>query len=280
MWILDRLTYDKGKQALAVLIIINVAVFVLCFATSLMASVGWMPSGVAPWLALPSSLDALLSRPWTPLSYMVTHTDVFHILFNMLWLWWFGEVLASVLSPRRVVLIYILSGLSGALLFCLSQLVIFQPGQSSLIGASACVLGMMVSAALIQPDVEFRIFLIGNVKLKWLALVCVALAFLGIGGGNAGGESAHLGGVFFGLGYGLWYQYRLRHPAQSRSSEKADDTPRLRVSKRHLRQLSTPTLADEKRLDELLDKIRLSGFDSLTKQEQLELQYLSRRLNK
>lgn len=279
MRILDRLTYDKGKQALAALIIINVAVFVLCVATGVMARSGWISGGMSAWLSLPGMPVELLKHPWTVLTYMVTHTDVFHILFNMLWLWWFGEVLTSVLTPRRVVWIYILSGLSGALLFCLSTLATGHSGQS-LIGASACVLGMMVSAALMQPDVEFRIFLIGNVKLKWLALVCVALAFLGIGGGNAGGESAHLGGVFFGLGYGLWYRYRQKHPAQRRRSAKAQEKPRFKVSKRRIRQLSTPTLSDEKRLDELLDKIRLSGFDSLTKQERLELEYLSRRLNK
>ncbi|MCM1366829.1 MAG: rhomboid family intramembrane serine protease [Prevotella sp.] len=264
----------KRNKILLAIVAVNVVVFILCILTGFMAQRGWIGFMFASTLSLPSSFTALAHHFWSPLTYMVTHTDVFHILFNMLWLWWFGEVLATTQTNSRIFWIYLLSGLSGALFFVLSPLT---PQGASLIGSSAAVLGMMSAAAFISPDVEFRIFLVGNVKLKWLALICVVLAFFGIGGGNSGGVSAHLGGVVFGLGYGLFYRYLPL--IKGRLLRNREKKKRFSViEEMRARQAFKPTKKDSERLDELLDKIRLSGFESLSDKERNELKFLSRRL--
>lgn len=262
---------SPGRKLLAWLTAINVAVFLCCAVSAYLSTRGYTGVSLLSLFALPSGIHSLLHAPWTPLTYMMTHIDIFHILFNMLWMWWFGEVLANTRTPAQVLWIYILSGLGGALFFLLTAMVTTSGG-STLIGASAAVMGMMTVAAILSPDIEFRLFLIGNVKLKWLALVCVVLAFLGIGGGNAGGQSAHLGGVITGLCYALTVKYRhLLH--RPRRKAHSFDTSRIKM-------VAKATPSDHRRLDELLDKIRLSGFDSLTKREQNELRFLSRKLGK
>lgn len=253
------------------LIIINVAVWAVL---ALLALFGLR----APltWVEMPSGA-ALLGEPWTIVTYMFVHESFWHLLFNMLWLWWFGQILLIRLRTSHITALYLCGGLAGAVFYQLFYLV--APGSAMLCGASASVLAMMTTAAVQTPDYVVRLFLIGEVRLKWIVLVVVLLSFLGLGGGNAGGESAHIGGALFGAVYG--FSLRRGHDFLGRAVNTIKGTRagarKTRQPKRDGRKVAR-AISDSRRLDELLDKVRVSGFDSLSRAEKAELRRLSEKL--
>lgn len=184
------------------LIVVNVAVFALIRVAGIAALIGgWSIDGIIDRLALSSDPETIESTPWTPLTYMFLHYDVLHILANMLCLYWFGKILLYVATQRQIVALYIMGGLGGALAYlAVAQLSSAVGGW--LLGASASVMAIMVGAAMRMPDLEVRLILIGNVKIKWLAVATVAMFALGLTGNNASAHVAHLGGVAIGLIYG------------------------------------------------------------------------------
>lgn len=179
------------------------AVFLIIRLVGIAAMIGgWSIDPVVDFLALPSSLDELAVRPWTPLTYMFLHYDVFHILFNMLFLYWLGGIFLIRCTPRQLMALYLYCGLAGALAFVLAGLVFAGVG-GILLGASASVMGIMVAAAVMMPDMEISLLLIGRIKLKWVVCVTVAMFALGLVGDNAGGHVAHFGGMAMGAVFAL-----------------------------------------------------------------------------
>lgn len=255
------------------LIVINVAVFVLAAISMLLAKAG-IDIRIDEWLTLPSSWREWLIEPWTLVTYMFTHTHPLHLLMNVLWLGWFGSILlSSAVSGRVIIWLYIGGGLSGGVLYMLLAPMLGIRA-SVLMGASASVLAIMTYAAVILPQYTFHLFFLGDVKLKWMALFMILLAFLGLGGGNAGGELAHIGGAAFGLTAALFKKNTTREKAKIFSH-----TPNPRRSSRVI-SIMEQHRQDARRLDELLDKIRISGFGSLSKSERKELEDLSKRVTK
>lgn len=278
--ILNRVAALPQRVVLA-LIVINVLVFLFCLAAEVGRAQGWWEVSPAQWLGVPGTFPLPVDRLWTPLTYMVTQTDFLHLLFNMLWLWCFGEALSAAAGNRKMLVIYVGSGLSGALFYVISTAI--WSGGGMLVGASASVLGMMTAAAMLSPDKRFHIFPLRNVKLKWIALAGLLLAFLGTGGGGygPGSAAAHLGGVVFSAGAGYYLRRRVsRRVTHPRLRESVAPQMAPRFDSRRLSRLGRPTPEDYRRLDALLDKIRLSGFDSLSQVEKNELSFLSRKLNK
>lgn len=221
------------------------------------------------YLAMPASLPKLLSRFWTPLTYMFMHAGVFHILFNMLWLYWLGRIFEEYLGNKRTITVYLLGGIGGALLFVLSYNLFPLFSQtnainSTIVGASASVMAIVVATATLLPDYEIFLMFLGPVKLKWLVLFYVVIDFLGIAGPNAGGEIAHLGGVFFGY----IYIKQLRRGNDWSSSINKLFAPKAKIKIVHGGNAAgKPLLPREDEIDRILDKISQSGYDSLSKQE-------------
>ena len=234
------------------------------------------------------------SRCWTLLTYMVTQYDVIHLLFNLLWLFWFGNILPEWVTERRRLILYVGGGLAGAVTYVICNLLfpaLAAPG-SALCGASAAVLSMMAAAGILGGDRKVYLILIGPVAAKWVCLGCIILAFFGFGGGSAAAQSAHIGGVAFGLVYALilkgaprrqesWSNTQTYNPYPGREHQPKR---RIRVNVRRDGKAVADTMAgrlsDTERLDQLLDKIRLSGYASLTLGERNELNAISRRLGK
>lgn len=232
------------------------------------------------WLCVPSMPTIFMGRFWTPLTYMFTHYDILHLLFNMLWLFWFGRLLMTTLADRHLLWLYIGGGLTGAIFYIIGQATFpLSTGATYLCGASASVLAVMTTAAMRTPNLTMNLFLFGEVKLKWIALVCIILTFVGVGGGNTGGQAAHIGGVIFGLsfaialkhGYDISKRTSLKRPIPGREKNVSRDGKAVAKA-------ASGRLGDPMRLDELLDKIRLSGYQSLTMAERRELNALSQRL--
>src|ERR1700743_1960721 len=159
------------------------------------------------YLALPAYLPKLLTRFWTPVTYMFMHAGILHILFNMLWLYWIGQIFEEYLGNKRTVGLYLFGGLTGALFFILgyNYIPVFAQANAAfyppVVGASAAVMAIIIATATLLPDYTIGLMFIGPVKLKWLAIGYVILDFLLIAGPNAGGEMAHLGGALFGFIY-------------------------------------------------------------------------------
>lgn len=273
---------------LAGLILLNLCIF---FAVWIVTLIGrqYGPEGnfTMPWLCVSSDPLTALHRPWTLLTYMVTQYDFIHLLFNVLWLFWFGILLPEWLSEGRRLLLYLGGGLTGGLLYvAVNQL---WPTSSApggyLCGASAAVLAVMSAAAIWTPRREIRLFLIGNVQLRWVALGCIILTFLGLNGGSGAAQSAHIGGVVFGgiYAFALLLISRKRL-SLSRKSSGAGNPRKLRPNVRRdgkaVAEAAANRLSDTGRLDQLLDKIRISGYSSLTAGERNELNLISQRLDK
>lgn len=230
--------------------------------------------------ALPADPADLLRYPWTVATYMVTQFSVLHLLFNVLWLYWFGRLMLSCEGERGVLVDYIGGGLAGAICYIAVSVTGVAPQGAYLCGASASLLAMMGTVAVADRGREMRLLLFGVIRLRWFALICILLTFLGVGGGSAGGPVAHLGGLAFGVVFGL-IGFHHHTPAWSRRSGK---TPKRGTGKNVARdagavaKAAANRLGDHGRLDELLDKIRVSGYESLTEREKEELNAISRRI--
>lgn len=235
-------------------------------------------------LELSSDLGVVLRHPWTLLTYAFTHENPFHILFNLLNLYWFGQLIREYIGDRSLLSLYILGALTGAVLFLLAfnLLPVFAPSVGTpMLGASASVVAIIVAAATLLPDYTFIMFLIGAVKIKWIALVVVlVLSVADIYQGNPGGGIAHLGGAFLGYVFikqkqaghdlgqpvhavGGWIgRIFERRPARSMQvTHRAAGTSRPAPAK--------PAEAED--VDAILDKISRSGYESLSKDEKQKL---------
>ncbi|WP_158828702.1 rhomboid family protein [Mucilaginibacter lacusdianchii] len=221
------------------------------------------------YLALPAHLPQLASHFWTPLTYMFMHADVFHILFNMLWLFWMGQLFEEYLGKNRLVSVYLMGGLAGAALYILAfnTLPVFAGALPfiTVVGASACVMAIVVATATLLPDYSIYMMFIGPVKLKWLALFYVVIDFLGILGPNAGGEIAHLGGALLGFVYVK--QLKSGNDWNRSMDSVLSQRPKVSVASKNRSYTSNTTRPREEEIDRILDKISQSGYESLNKQE-------------
>lgn len=267
---IDRFTRICRSKALAWLIIVNISVFLVVWAVIFIGNaMGVSGNFTLPWLSLPSGLIVYFSRPWTALTYMVTQYDFLHLLFNTLWLYWFGIMLAPVLEGRQILYLYVAGGLSGAVAW-LGFSTLWPDGSGCLCGASASVMSVMSAVSVISPNHRVSLFLFGRVKLIWIAAGCIVLTFAGTTAHTPGAAAAHAAGVLAGVIYAL---------ACVRTKNKPLRKP-LRKKNRNgmgVADILDNRRADHLRLDELLDKIRISGYRSLTPSERNELEMLSRK---
>ncbi len=264
--------YCGGSSLLAWLILIEAGVWVAVTILALAGKLLKFNTGIAEWMTLPSQFSLFITRPWTLVSYIAIHFDVLHMLFNVLWLYWFGIIMITTLRDRHLALSFFGGGICGGILFLISAALGY--GTGWLCGCSAAVIAVMTVTAIKLPDHKINLFLIGEVKLKWVAIACCILTFLG-GGGN---QAAHIGGLIWGITIGVMIRkgidptvFRYRQPAISHYVDKRRSSDRMVKVLQDRRN-------DMERLDELLDKIKLSGYESLSHKERKELNELSKRI--
>lgn len=280
----------KQGSILTRLIIINLAVFVVInlihvglflFSTSA-EEVAFTMNNILGWLAVPSSVGELASRPWTVVTYMFLHKDFFHILFNMLWLYWFGRIFLMYIDQRKLLGVYLVGGLSGALLYVLSYNAFpafsdYVP-YSIMLGASASVMAVVFAISFYVPNYSLNLIFIGPVKLKYIALFAIVLDFLMIASSNAGGHISHLGGALFGYWFISQYKkqkdltrwaWGLFYPEKS-GGKKKKRNPHMHVSYKKPKtdmEYNAQKVKEQKELDRILDKVARSGYESLSKKE-------------
>jgi membrane associated rhomboid family serine protease len=298
-----RNAFNRRDNALAQLIWLNVLVFaglIVLQAILTVTSAASYFSVVLRYFELSSSWSVLARHPWTVLTYAFTHVmayegafnGIMHILFDMLNLYWFGQLIREYLGDRRLVSLYILGALAGALFFLLSFNLIpaFQLGVAiPMTGASAAVSAIIVAAATLLPDYTFMLILIGPVKIKWIAAVVILISLAGLSGGNPGGMLAHLGGALLGFVFikqlqagrdlgspvqavGNWFSRVFsRQPTMRVSSSTRRPEPVTATSASGSKKPAVPGQPLQDEIDSILDKISRSGYESLSKEEKQKL---------
>ena len=274
------------------LIFINVAVFLAFTLVQIVlmlfnVSIGdWLQ-----WLEMPASFSQFLRQPWAIITYMFMHAGVMHLLFNMLWLYWFGQLFLYFFSVRHLRGIYLWGGICGALLYLLAYNIFpfFTPhaDYTFMVGASAAVLAIVAAVAYREPDYRVNLILLGSMPLKYFALVVIGLDLLFVTTDNAGGHIAHLGGALGGLlfaymlGKGtdltLYINKVLDFFVQPASFLNKPRKPRMKVKYGAGKKQSPPKQPEEKpssnsdRIEEIRNKIKQSGYQGLTEEEKKEL---------
>lgn len=270
-----------GSRMMAMLLVVNAALWALLAGTEGITRLcGVSGNHLEEFTALCSDVRVFATRPWTIATYMVTHFSVLHLLFNMLWLYWFGRILADTCRDRDVLRIYIFAGLAGGIAYLAASALSSGTPMTFLAGSSASVLGVMAAAAMRMPSRRIGLFLLGEVKLKWVAAGCVVLTLLGSSGGGIPTQCAHIGGLAAGI---VWFPmtrlFLRRDHGESRSSGILHNLRRdRRINAGAAADAMRNVQPDMERLDELLDKIRSSGYDSLSRKEKAELNYISSRI--
>lgn len=286
----DRIRY-KLQTATVVekLIALNILFFVLFFLVRTIAFLFQWPSDfLFEWFVFPKELGEFLFKPWSIITYSFLHSGIWHILSNMLILYYAGIYFLSYFSPKKLLTFYFLGVIIGALVYMLSYNVFpaFQDmGRSYLVGASAGVMAVLVGIATHVPNLRIRLFILGNIKFWYIAAFLVILDVIQIPISNAGGHIAHLGGALFGY----FYATQLGKGNDIASGfEKAisgflgmfdgNKQPRAKMRTVYKKSPTSKTSSTataskisktekQQRIDAILDKISKSGYDSLTKQE-------------
>lgn len=272
--LIDRLSlFFKQKNSLPALILINVVVWIVLSVMNVLLYLYNIKGDQATnllvtWIAMPADVNMLEVRWWTPFTYMFTHTGLFHILFNMLWLYWFGMIFLEFLTSKQLTYVYLLGGLGGALLYLLvfNYFPVFESSVNSsiLLGASASVMAIVTAISLYVPNYTISLLLIGRIRIYYLAIFLFILDFMMISGSNSGGHIAHIGGALAGVLFYLFLTYK----SQFKNIFKKKYKPKFKV---HYGKDDIAYNADKKMreedIDRILDKISKSGYQSLTKEE-------------
>lgn len=269
------------------LLYINIGAFLVVTIVNLILTLFRIPAwSWVNYLEFPAWWERFVRQPWSLLTYMFMHAGVLHILFNMLWLYWFGRLFLQFFSAKHLRGVYLLGGIVGGLAYMLAYNVFpyFSDAvyTSYLLGASASVLAIVVAVGEREPNYPVQFMFIGTVKLKYVAIFMVALDLLFMTSSNAGGHIAHLGGALAGW----WFSAGLRKgydttrwinaacdfltPGRHSASRK----PKMKVhysDKQKDYDFNARKKERTEEIDRILDKLRKSGYGSLTEAEKKSL---------
>lgn len=297
----------KALPTYGKIIYITVAVYIFTQLWKLLAVLFcWSGYDWSQYLALPANMSDFVMRPWSIITYMFCHAnlsqDPFHIVFNMLWLWWFGQFFMRSHTARQMVSFYLVSGIVSGLffLFCYNVFPYFSLDRyySYIVGASGAIFALIVAVAMRQPDETLGLNFFVRVvwlKMKWLAVIVLVINLLCIRNGNEGGLVCHIGGALFGLLYGYmdrrgtditawanqcynvianWVE-SLRRPKMK--ATRGGYREPISADKKRDMDYNTERRSNEAQIDAILDKISRNGYDGLTAEEKKMLFEASRK---
>ena len=280
--------FDEIKESfrqgstLTRLIYINLAVFILVNLALIVLFLGnkqdLFPM-VLDQLAVPADLSQLAHRPWTLITYMFTHKGFIHILFNLLWLYWFGRVFLEYFDGKKLVGVYLLGGLVGALTYiaCFNLLPVFsrEVPVAIALGASASIMAVAIAISTYVPNYYWNLLFIGRVKIIYVAIGVFVLSSLIEFSENTGGKLAHIGGAAFGYLFTLRYK---RGKDMTRGLNNLLEKlfslfrPKPKIHVTHKRnetdlEYNERKAEEQHEIDRILDKIAKSGYGSLSARE-------------
>lgn len=291
----DDFRYHISKSTrLNQIILINITFFITLVIARIALNVTQGSSGagqslLTEWLSLHTNPTYLITHPWILATHMFTHFGLWHILWNMLMLYWFGNIVGDLLGDKMVWPVYIVSGLTGALvIFIFSNLFNYPSAEVMAYGASAAVMGFVLAATMIAPDYVMHLLLIGEVRLKYVAIVVILIDLVGLAeNSNTGGHLGHIGGALGGVlfilyirqGWSLHDLFQKKPPTKIIPIRKPVMSPSgsaKPISSLSKKSASEETvLSPQEEIDRILDKIRIKGLNSLTEEEKKRLDQFS-----
>lgn len=277
----------KTGSVMTRLIFINVFVFIVLKIINVIFTLfNIYAVDLITFLGVPSHIPLLMNRTWTIITYMFVHEGFLHLLFNMLWLYWFGQIFMQYFTGRTLGSLYVLGGLAGALLYVIAfNTIPYYTGMERgwMIGASAAVMAIVMGAAFYRPDVQLNLLFLGPIKIVYIAIFAFVLDFLSLGNPmNPGGHVAHIGGAL--LGYLFAIQYKKGKDITRWIGGVIDwfvglfkprrQAPRMKV--KHARhetdwEYNQRKHTEQEEIDAILDKLKQSGYSSLSSEEKRKL---------
>ena len=271
--------WNKKDNGLIKIILINIIVFVSMSMIEVfftLSGLGAISSGILNKLMLPADLKKFILQPWSLITYFFLHMNFMHILWNMLFLYWFGKIVNDNIGNNAVISLYVLGGIIGGLFYmALYNIIPFYSDRISdslMLGASAGVFSIVVGSATLLPNYTFYLLLLGPVRIKYIALFYVLLSFLDVTGNNAGGEIAHLGGAFIGYLYIRQLQNGINMGEgiiKILNYFNKDKSKKYETKSSIIKDENEDISQDE--IDKILDKISDSGYSSLSNKEKEKL---------
>ncbi len=275
--------YFREGDALSRLILVNLGMYLLYYLLKIVAAlfnIHSLPPLFLEWTSLPSNLSVLITRPWTLVTYMFLHIGFRHIFFNLLILYFTGKIFIEYMGGRKLLSTYLLGGLAGGALYVLFYNLF--PGFENAVagstnkGASAGVMAVLIGAATYSPRYPVKLFFVIEIEFRWIAIALLVLDFINLGDQeNMGGMISHFGGA--ALGYLVVSQYKKGNDITEGFSKFMDNIanwfkPKPKIRKVYSKARSGPGFHERKaqnqqRMNDILDKINRSGYDSLTKDE-------------
>lgn len=272
-WINKILYKYTSGNAVEKIIYINVILFLLTYLFNTLSFLMGIESNfIINWFALSPHIDELIFKPWSIISYGFLHDGFFHILFNLVFLFYFGNMFLDYFNKKQFLLYFILGIISGGFIFILSfnYLPALKTHETYLVGASAGVTAILIGITSLIPHYAINFRFIGSIKLWHIATVLMAIDIIQIPNGNAGGHLAHLGGALLGFllttqfneGKSLiqWMgsSFQIRKEKPLKTVYKKKNSPKEKTENPKNRQ---------KKIDTILDKISKSGYETLTQEE-------------
>ncbi|SCY14550.1 Membrane associated serine protease, rhomboid family [Nonlabens sp. Hel1_33_55] len=283
---------DNIKLKYATLNVVGKLVAVITLATLLFWLLAWMYPPIYGWFALPSRFVPVILQPWSWLTYGFMHGGLLHLFFNMLILYFTGQMMLNLFSGRQFLTLFFTGVISGGLAFTLvSEIFVSFFSNNVLVGASAGVYAILFFICSYMPETQVRLFFILNVKLKYLGIALIVFDVIAIATNtNAGGSVAHLAGAavgyysatrmkagidilegFAGIGDGFVNLFKSKSAQRSKSRKSAPKKNRnMKTVYRNATKTAAPVKKSsdhQQRIDAILDKISASGYESLSRAE-------------
>lgn len=258
----------------------NIVLFAIPYVLLGIFSLFSIKFGFMQWVSLSSDPSDLLWKPWSILTYAFFHGGIFHILFNLIILFFISRLFLTFFTQKQLLNVYLVGALFAGLIYIFSYLIFpaLISNRANLIGASGAVMAVMFATTTFAPQMQVRLLLIGNVKLWHIALFYLIIDLISLSSSNSGGHIAHLGGALFGY---LFVKYLQRGTDITAwfggFMDYVSNGFKTDNKKKHFKKVyhnaapkaapKAPKDKTQQQIDEILDKISQSGYDSLTKEE-------------
>jgi len=270
--------WNKENNGLIKIILINIIVFVSMSILEVfitLSGLGELFNLFLNKLMLPASLKVFIFQPWSIITYFFLHMNFMHILWNMLFLYWFGKIIHDNIGNDTVISLYIIGGIIGGLsymaLFNIIPYYDNRVSESLMLGASAGVFSVVIGSATLLPNYTFYLLFLGPVRIKYIALFYLLLSFFDVTGSNAGGEIAHLGGALMGYLYIRQLQNGVNMGKGIIDILNIFNKNKKEVISKEEKVKEMKKDISQGEIDKILDKISDSGYASLSKNEKEKL---------
>ena len=273
-----KLTFQKLKEKFISLNILKKIIFLnlVCFIFPYILNTffflfDYSNFSIISWFELSSDLKKIIFKPWSIISYSFFHSGFFHLFWNMIILLYSGQIFLNLFPNKMFLSTYFVGVIFGGIIFifCYNIFPVFFNSYSTMIGSSAGVMAILIFICVYSPNYEIRI-LFFNIKLLYIGLFFVFFDIIQIPYGNAGGHFAHLGGSLVGFIYArqikngkdIFDSFLFLIISIFYKTKKKEN----KIIKNDYRNILHKDI-NQKKIDQILDKINSSGYDSLSKEE-------------